>query len=484
MITWMQKHKKYLVITIWVSTIAFVGAGFVGWGAYDFNKSRATSVAKVGDIDITMQKFQSGYSRLYSFYANNLGRDISDEEVQQMGLKEAALNSLIQESLLLNYASELGLSANDDEIIAELVATPSFQTNGAFDVKQYESVLKSLRTTPSAYEAELKDKLILSKLFKAFNLSANEIDTELIAANALLNDEISAKIITAFVIEVSEDELKASWEKSKDLYLTSQKYELLSYFIPASKENVSDEKLKAFYEENRGDYRDGEDKIMSFEDAKPALIADFALKNTKRAALEEYVKIKKGESNATVSTLLISNEDSKNLNIDEIKKAKIGEVLKPMESDGGFMVVKVKNIIKPQPKSYEEAKEQVKASIMANKTKKALEESAKAALKNKAGFNLSAKVSKSDTEILGLSAENSAALINKIFSNNAKDGYIVFKDMAVAYEIKKQNLLDAEKFNTFKIAFSSNAAALKNSQLENGLLSSLAKRYKIEKYYK
>ena len=50
MITWMQKHKKYLVITIWISTIAFVGAGFVGWGAYDFNKSRATSVAKVGDI--------------------------------------------------------------------------------------------------------------------------------------------------------------------------------------------------------------------------------------------------------------------------------------------------------------------------------------------------------------------------------------------------------------------------------------------------
>ncbi len=32
MITWMQRHKKWLVITIWISTIAFVGAGFVGWG--------------------------------------------------------------------------------------------------------------------------------------------------------------------------------------------------------------------------------------------------------------------------------------------------------------------------------------------------------------------------------------------------------------------------------------------------------------------
>ena len=33
MITWMQRHKRWLVITIWISTIAFVGAGFVGWGS-------------------------------------------------------------------------------------------------------------------------------------------------------------------------------------------------------------------------------------------------------------------------------------------------------------------------------------------------------------------------------------------------------------------------------------------------------------------
>ena len=42
MITWMQRHKKWLITTVWVSTIAFVGAGFVGWGSYDFGKSGGT----------------------------------------------------------------------------------------------------------------------------------------------------------------------------------------------------------------------------------------------------------------------------------------------------------------------------------------------------------------------------------------------------------------------------------------------------------
>ena len=33
MITWMQRHKKWLVITIWISTSACVGAGCGGWGS-------------------------------------------------------------------------------------------------------------------------------------------------------------------------------------------------------------------------------------------------------------------------------------------------------------------------------------------------------------------------------------------------------------------------------------------------------------------
>ena len=61
MLSWMQKHKKYLVVTIWVSTIAFVGAGFVGWGAYDLNSNRATSVAKVGHRNISVQELQQKY---------------------------------------------------------------------------------------------------------------------------------------------------------------------------------------------------------------------------------------------------------------------------------------------------------------------------------------------------------------------------------------------------------------------------------------
>ena len=66
----MQHRKKYLVITIWIATIAFIGAGFVGWGAYDLNTNRATSVAKVGHRNVSVSEFQLAYSNNYDYYKN------------------------------------------------------------------------------------------------------------------------------------------------------------------------------------------------------------------------------------------------------------------------------------------------------------------------------------------------------------------------------------------------------------------------------
>lgn len=484
MITWMQKHKKYLVVTIWVSTIAFVGAGFVGWGAYDFNKSRATSVAKVGDTDITMTKFQSMYSQMHSFYSQALGKNLSEEEADKMGLSEAAINRLIQETLLLNYAKELGLSVSDDEVIAELVKTPTFQKNGKFDTATYQSSLKALRITHTAYENDIKDRLLLAKLFGAIELKSDEQTARILASDMLMSDTISAKIISAPNIEPSEDEIKTSWEKSKNLYLTPLKHELGLHFVPAAKNDASDDELKAFYEENRGDYRDGEDKILEFQDAKVAVSSDYALKKAKKTALEEYVKVKKAEI-PTEEIIEITATDAKGLNYEEIKKAKVGDVLKPMEYNGGYAIVKINKIINPEPKSYEAAKDEAKKSLIAIKQKEELENLAKKELENNATMELSANVSKGDNGALfNLSLEQTAALVNKVFASGAKKGYIVFDENAVVYEIVAQKLIDEEKFSKFKTQIEQNAAGLKSAQMENALVNSLAKRYKIEKYYK
>ena len=69
MITWMQKHRKWLVVTMWISVISFVGAGAVGWGSYDFGKSGG-AIAKVGEYEITQKELQSQYNKYYNYYSS------------------------------------------------------------------------------------------------------------------------------------------------------------------------------------------------------------------------------------------------------------------------------------------------------------------------------------------------------------------------------------------------------------------------------
>ena len=145
MITWMQKHKKYLVVTIWVSTIAFVGAGFVGWGAYDMNTSRAKSVAKVGSRDISISQFQQKYSTIYEYYLSATNGKFNQEQAEQMGLDKVVLQRLIQDNVMLNYADELGLGVSDEEIILALMVDPNFMVDGKFDKAKYEDSLKQAR---------------------------------------------------------------------------------------------------------------------------------------------------------------------------------------------------------------------------------------------------------------------------------------------------------------------------------------------------
>ena len=95
MIMWMQRHKKWLIITIWISTIAFVGAGFVGWGSYNYGKSSSV-VAKVDDKEIPFTQLQNEYNSLYSQYAQMFGDSFNKELAEQLKLQDAALQRVIQ----------------------------------------------------------------------------------------------------------------------------------------------------------------------------------------------------------------------------------------------------------------------------------------------------------------------------------------------------------------------------------------------------
>ena len=141
MITWMQRHKKWLVITIWISTIAFVGAGFVGWGSYDYG-SKGGVVATVGDKEISVEEYQQEYSNLYNQYSQIFGASFNKELAEQLRLKDVAFSQLLQKNLLMSYGNSLGLMVTDEEIAKELINYEEFKVDGKFNKNQFNSICK------------------------------------------------------------------------------------------------------------------------------------------------------------------------------------------------------------------------------------------------------------------------------------------------------------------------------------------------------
>ncbi|MBR8464133.1 peptidylprolyl isomerase [Campylobacter sp. faydin G-24] len=484
MITWMQKNKKYLVVTIWISVIAFVGAGFVGWGAYDLNKNRATSVASVGHRNISVNELQQKYNQLYDYYSSIFDGKLTQEKAEELGLETLALQTVINENLLLNFADDIGLSVNDEDVLKYIIVDPNFQTDGVFNKNLYYDVLRRARINPNDYEKNLKRSILLNKLTFALNLPTTSIDKDAIIASFFMQDRLAIQVINADESEITynDDELKKLWESNKNNYMTKRTYGLETLFIPSKNEDVNDSILTNYYNENKEKYKDTDDKILIFDNIKERVRNDYNIEQSKTNALEKYIAVKKGEL-ATESEMTYTQGETQ-LKTDELDSAKIGETLKPFIYNDGYLIVRVKSITPPQPMTFDQAKEQVKEIYKESKLKEILSEKAKVELNNFKGKDIGFISRNTNTNLEGLQNHEVQAFINQIFDSPNKQGYITLGNKAVIYKILEQKLLTNNVSDEYKSMLEQNILSLKNNELIKDLTNELQKRYEIKEYVK
>ena len=484
MITWMQKHKKYLVVTIWISTIAFVGAGFVGWGAYDLNANRATSVATVGHRNISVQEFQQKYNQLYDYYASILDGKLTQEKADEMGLENLALQAAIQENLLLNFADDIGLDVSDEDILKYIVTDPNFQKDGKFDKNFYYDVLRRARINPNDFEKNLKRSILLDKLNFVLNVSPTKNDLEMMTSSIFMKDKILAQVVkvSADEVKINEDEVKKLWQEHKNDYMTKTLYDADTLFVQPVNSEANATSLTAYYNDNKDKYKSSDDKIKAYDEVKEQVQKDYNLEQAKTNALEKYIAVKKGE--LATNGKMNFNEDNASFSVGELKGAKAGDTIKPFVYENGYLIVKLNSITAPEPMSYEQARDKILEIYKDQKIREILEQKAKDAIKDFKGKEVGLIDREANVTIEGLESYEVQAFASQLLESPNKKGYIMLDDKAVVYEILEQNLTNDVTNNEYKQLMEQNVARLKNSELMKDLAAQLQKRYKIKEYTK
>lgn len=485
MISWMQKHNKYLVWTIWIATIAFIGAGFVGWGSYSFG-SKAGNVAKVGDIEIKQTKLNMAYSNIYSQYNQMLKGKLDEAKAKEMGLVKQAFATLETQAKVLNFAEDAGIVVSDSEIASKLQAIKGFQKDGQFNKEIYEQYLLSQRLKAKDFEATLREEIIIKKTLSLLETKSLPLEIEAIGAAMNVADKLTYKVLTSNDLNYISDEtkVKAFWETQKENYMTPKKYKLSFIWTPSSDVNVTNEELNNYYTANSFNYTNAQGKQLTFDEAKEAVTKDVKLKKMKKSAQKAYIAFKKGELKSSESmTLPVGDLKLTKTVWDEISTKSGGDIMKPKVVGDQYVTVKIEKVINPAVMTFEEAKEQVTSVYDAQAKKKALLALAESTLTNLDGNDtmVSDFVTLNDHDNLKpLNSQESLQFLQKLFTSNKEKGIISVLDKVIVYNIMEQKLLSVDENQTQMVKQTVNQ--VKKKTFESNFLKMLDKKYPTEVY--
>lgn len=485
MISWMQKHNKYLVWTIWIATIAFIGAGFVGWGSYNFSSS-AGSVAKVGEIEIKQNKLNMVYSNLYNQYNQMLEGKLDEEKAKEMGLVKQAFSTLAMQAKILNFAKDAGIVVSDNELIIQLEQIKGFQKDGIFNREIYNGYLKSQRLKAKDFEETLKEEITLQKTLALLETEAFPLEIEAFGATMNAANKLSYIVLSQNDISYTSDpsKVKVFWETQKENYMTIKEYNLSLLWTTSQDTIIEEEELKNHYEANSFNYTNAEGKQLSFNEAKELASKDLKIKKTKKSAQKAYIGLKKGtiQSSETVS-LPVGDQKLTEILWKEVQEKSLGDILKPKVVGEQYVTVKINSIKNPQIMTYEEAKEKVTTIYDAQARKETLLAHAESTLKdiNKSNAIVSDFVTLNQRDNLeSLNSEESLQFLQKLFTSNKEKGIISVSDKVIVYSLIEQKLLSMDENQSNFVKQTVNQ--MKKKTFESNFLQMLDKKYPTEVY--
>jgi peptidyl-prolyl cis-trans isomerase D len=182
-----------------------------------------------------------------------------------------ALDQMINRQALLSEAQRMGLRVTPEEVKDELqhgrYAATFFPGGNFIGQVEYEDMLQRANLTPTKFEHEVGDDILLTKLQALISGSANVSDAEI--HDQFIKQNSKVKFDYAVLkqddlrkgLHPTDEELKAFYESHKTSYANSipekrkVKYAAVENGKAADAVQVTPEDLRAYYDQHRDQYR-------------------------------------------------------------------------------------------------------------------------------------------------------------------------------------------------------------------------------------
>lgn len=344
------------------------------WGVTDiFAGGSGNNLVSAGNRAVSDRTLDSSLERILRTQTDERGRSLTKEEAMQRGILDQIFGELSRETMLTAYADKQGIAATTDAIVEAIRTDPIFQdTTGVFDPLRYSQLLDANGFREADYEADIESRMTIARL-QAVPNSGLRVPTALARLQAAYTGELRSA--SWFLLQQSqlpeidsptEEDLRALYETQKDGLREPERRGIsLIHLTPddfVAQVDVTEADISAYYEAYRADRYTGPDSRSFTEFA-------FADEATARAALGRIAGGAAPDAiDSATSTELRSGrrEVITNERLAEqvfARGAQTGSIHGPQPVGGGYVVIRLEDIIEGAATPIEDVREQIEDEL-------------------------------------------------------------------------------------------------------------------------
>jgi len=349
-----------------------------------------TSIAEVGPERISQQDLDLAFRERLERMAQVLGANFDARNFDTPQARAATLDSLLSERALKVEIQRSHLLITDHKLQEAIGATPAFQQGGHFDYDTYKTLLASRGMNERSFEADVRSDLARQTLVGAVADSALLPRTVSDRLWQLQHEQREVRELAfrpeAYLgkTEVSDDAIRADYEKNKSRYMTPEtvraEYLVLRAADLLSQVSVTPDEVHAFYDHNPKRWGEAErrrtshilitagpagsapDKTQARKLAESVLAKVRAKPGDFAALAKEYSKDpgsaqKGGDLGWFGRGMMVKPFEDAAFSLKE------GETSGLVESDFGFHIIRVTGIEPSRIKAFDDVKGQIEGEL-------------------------------------------------------------------------------------------------------------------------
>jgi peptidyl-prolyl cis-trans isomerase D len=257
MLDLMRKHA-YSWLTRAV-VIGLIGV-FAFWGVGTGLFTRIKPIATVNGHQILTKDLDQQAQQLRRRLEQIYGPDAS-AALARYNVREQALEQLIDQQLVLDEASRLGLGISDAALERMIEAQSAFQVDGHFDLAIYQTALRSENMRPSDFETEVRLEMLQQLMQRMVTQTVEISDAEM----REIYDQLNLKLAMSYIVISYKDFESASIPTDKQIAAFFQdnheqfrepervSFDFIRYDPDqlAAKVNPSDKEIRNYYNRQR-----------------------------------------------------------------------------------------------------------------------------------------------------------------------------------------------------------------------------------------